>query len=89
MTFKDEATRLFFHSLPTETQVQYTDWEVRLAKRNARLHIDAVISIGKVSEIVVRITEDFKFGPVDTYATRSEHTPEDVVDVPKVSPSKL
>lgn len=65
MTFSNEETRLRFHSLPTETQVFYTEWEDRLARRGCRLHIDAVIAMGAISEVVIRITENFKLRALD------------------------
>lgn len=65
MTFSGEETRLRFHQLPTETQVFYSDWEARLARRGCRLHVDAVIACGKISEVVIRIAEDFELRAVE------------------------
>lgn len=73
MTFKDEQVRLQFHSLPTATQVNYADWEAKLAKRNARLHIDDVIAAGPISEIVIRITENFQLTAVNAQLTVGKH----------------
>lgn len=60
MTFASESVRILYHQLPTETQVFYADWEHRLARRSARLHIDNVIDTSTISEVVIRITENFK-----------------------------
>lgn len=60
MTFSGEETRMRFHSLPTDTQVFYTEWEDRLASRGCRLHVDAVIALGQISEVVIRIAENYK-----------------------------
>lgn len=75
MTFRDEDTRLRFHTLPTATQVLYNDWEARLAQRGSRLHIDDVIAVGAVSEIIVRITENFKLSAVESDSSVTEHKP--------------
>lgn len=64
MTFTSESVRILFHQLPTETQVFYADWEHRLAQRSARLHVDDVICTDAVSEVVIRITENFKVATV-------------------------
>jgi hypothetical protein len=61
MTFSGEEVRLRYHQLPTETQVSYEHWEHRLAKRGCRLHIEAVLTVDKHSEVVVRISENFQF----------------------------
>lgn len=66
MTFSGEDTRLRFHTLPTHTQVFYTDWEAQLARRGCRLHIDAVIASGKISEVIIRITENFELIPFES-----------------------
>lgn len=60
MTFASDTVRTLFHMLPTETQVQYSDWEAKLAKKQRRLHIDAVMSHDNCLEVVVRIAEDFR-----------------------------
>jgi hypothetical protein len=73
MTFKDEAVRLLYHSLPAATQVLYSDWETRLAKRGSRLHVYDVIAAGPISEVVVGITENFKLSAVEPDLTGDEH----------------
>lgn len=60
MTFASDTVRMLFHQLPTETQVHYSDWEAQLAKRQRRLHVDAVMQHGPHLEVVIRITEDFR-----------------------------
>lgn len=64
MTFANDYTRFRFHQLPADTQVIYTDWEVKLAKRGSRLHVEQVLAIGSISEVIVRVAENFKL-PID------------------------
>lgn len=60
MTYASDTVRMLFHQLPTETQVEYSDMEARLAKRSQRLHIDGVMRHGQHSEVVIRIFAEFK-----------------------------
>lgn len=59
MTFATDTARLLFHQLPTEKQVEYTEWETKLARAGQRIQIEAVMRFGSVLEIVVRISDDF------------------------------
>lgn len=61
MTFASETVRILYHQLPTDTQVMYADWETRLAQRRCQLHIEAVMRHERISEVIVRITEQFNF----------------------------
>ena len=69
MTFASEAVRTLFHQLPTETQVLYSDWESKLARKKCSIHVDAVMIVGSVSEVVIRITEDFN--PISTLSQQT------------------
>jgi len=60
MTFASEAVRMLFHQLPTEVQVDYTDWENRLADRGQSLRIEGVMNYDRSLEIIIRITENIK-----------------------------
>lgn len=64
MTFASEAVRMAFHQLPTQTQVEYTDLEDRLADRSQRLHIDAVVQTDSYLEVVIRIAQNYQPSPV-------------------------
>ncbi len=59
MTFASDTVRLLFHQLPTERQVEFSDWEADIARRGRRLHIDAVMHEANVLEVCVRITSDY------------------------------
>lgn len=61
-----------FHSLPTATQVVYTDWEAQLAGRGSRLHIYEVYARDRVSEVLVGITENFQLRALETDLTDSD-----------------
>lgn len=63
MTFASDTVRMLFHQLPTATQVEWEEWEDRMAKRGRRLHIEAVMRHERTSEIVVRIFEQYSFTP--------------------------
>lgn len=89
MTFSGEETRLRFHSLPTETQVFYTDWEASLARRGCRLHVDAVIAQGNISEVVIRIAENFNLSLRHPDDSGADHALGNVVDVTQPGPHKL
>ena len=58
--FSSENTRLLFHQLPTETQVLYAELENKLAKRGSMLYVEQVIAAGSISEVIIRIAENFK-----------------------------
>lgn len=60
MTFASDTVRILYHQLPTVKQVAISDMEERLAARRQRLHIDAVMQYGNISEVVVRITFDYQ-----------------------------
>lgn len=60
MTFRDEVTRLTFHRLPTDVQVAYSDFEQRLAQRGQQIFIDGVRLDENVSEVIIRISEDYR-----------------------------
>lgn len=60
MTFTSETVRLLFHMLPTGSQVLYAEMEEGLAKRGQKLHIDAVMQFDNVSEVIIRISADYK-----------------------------
>lgn len=66
MTFSTEDVRLRFHQLPTATQVHYVEWESRLAHRRAQLHIEDVLTVGNHSEVIIRISEQFKLPAIDS-----------------------
>lgn len=55
MTFTSETVRFLFHQLPTAQQVEFTEMELRLARRDQTLHIDGVMAFGEHSEVVIRI----------------------------------
>jgi hypothetical protein len=69
MTFSSEVDRILFHQLPTETQVFYTNWEIQLAKRGSTFHVEQVLMDGKISEVIVRITENYKLRTLDSKPT--------------------
>jgi hypothetical protein len=71
VTFASEMVRTLFHQLPTETQVMYSDWEAKLARKKCLIHVDAVMLAGTISEVVVRITENFNTAPAYTEKPRS------------------
>ncbi len=58
MTFATDTARLLFHQLPTEIQVNYTEWEAKLAVKQQLMQIDAVMRFGSVLEVSLRITEN-------------------------------
>lgn len=58
MTFVSETVRMLFHQLPTEKQVEYAKWEIRLAERQQSLQIEAVMQHGLCLEVVVRVSEN-------------------------------
>lgn len=60
MTFASEAVRMLFHQLPTQVQVDYTDWENRLADRGQSLKIEGVMHFDRCLEIIIRVTENIK-----------------------------
>lgn len=60
MTFASDTVRYLYHQLPAERQVEFLNWEERIAARGERLNVDAVMAFGSVSEVVVRITIDYK-----------------------------
>ncbi len=64
MTFQTEDVRLKYHGLPTETQVIYDEMEARLAKRGYRIHVDDIVIEKSLSEVVIRVTENFKLTAV-------------------------
>lgn len=66
MTFASETVRILYHQLPTATQVMYEEWENRLAAKRCSLHVDAVMQYDRVSEVMIRITENYSFTPVRT-----------------------
>lgn len=74
MTFSSETVRILFHKLPTETQVQYAEWEDRSAKRGQALHIEAVMQWEQVSEVIIRITEDYSFSAARPSGTGTKLT---------------
>lgn len=90
MTFASEDVRLKYHQLPTDIQVQYADWESRLAKRGSQLHIYGVIDLNpKCSEVVVGITENFIRNAVHLNLPSSDHSSQDVVNISQVGAVEL
>lgn len=67
MTFSSELTRMIYHSLPTDTQLQFSRLESVLTAQDMMLHVESVMGDGKVLELVARIT-----GPFDNLG-RSAH----------------
>lgn len=63
MTFKNESIRFAFHKLPTERQVEFTDFEERAAKRGLYLIIEDVKQEGTISEVLMRIGTCFEVSP--------------------------
>ena len=57
MTFATETARILFHQLPLDKQVEYSEWERRLATKNQMIQIDSVMRFGHVLEVVIRITD--------------------------------
>lgn len=70
MTFVSETVRILFHQLPTAKQVEYAEWEDRLAIRQQRLQIEGVMHYGTISEVVIRITDQ-----LDTLIGVDSNTP--------------
>lgn len=60
MTYASQTVRFLFHQLPTERQLDFMDMEERLAKRQQLLHIDGVMTFDGCSEVVIRISFDYK-----------------------------
>lgn len=60
MTFESDDIRILYHTLPTETQVLYSEMEERLAKKIMSLHIEDVIIFTTSLEVVIRITDEGK-----------------------------
>ena len=56
MTFATELVRLKFHTLPTATQVQYSDMDVRMAKDGFAIHIEGVMQDEVIVEVIIRLT---------------------------------
>ncbi len=62
MTFEDEETRTTYHGLPAQTQLEYCELEVSLARKGKRLHVLAVLPPkSEELQVVVRIDEKANF----------------------------
>lgn len=59
MTFSSELTRMIFHSLPTDTQLQFSRLESALTAQEMLMHIESVMGDGTKLELVARITGPF------------------------------
>ena len=64
MTFATDLVRLKFHTLPTATQVQYSDMDVRMAKDGFAIHIEGAMQDEKVVEVILRLTSIFNNMPL-------------------------
>lgn len=60
MTFTSDEVRMLFHQLPTEVQVNYADFEAKLAVRKQSIHVEGILRHENALEVVIRITENFK-----------------------------
>ena len=55
MTFASDEVRLSYHQLPAATQVEYSDWEARLAEHGQSIHVEAIAHDSNILEIILRI----------------------------------